>query len=149
MRERFHRSSHILLVPAVKVDTTDLEARAGHEVSAPTRGTRPVLLPVPAHADTFALLPMLHPRTYLVDHADYLVARNAWVGNARQQAVFGDHVAMADAAGLHLDTYLSRPRLGHLSLHNLEICSWLANLRHLHRRDCGLWCCHVALQFKS
>jgi hypothetical protein len=90
---------------------------------------------VPAHADTLAQLPRGDARTYFIDYAGYFVSGNAGILNPWQQPFFGQHVAVADAASLHLDADLPCSGLGNLALDQLEIRPGFWNHSYLH-------CCH-------
>src|SRR5262245_12862364 len=63
---------------------------------------------------------------------------NTRILNSGPRAFFREHVTVANATGLHLDPHLSYTRLRNLALDDLEICSGLRDLCHLHW--CHLWC---------
>src|SRR5437879_3852444 len=62
--------------------------------------------------------------------------------NARPQALFGEHVTVANTTCLHFDPHMSRLRLRDLALNDLEICSGTGNLRYFHRCYCNCCRCH-------
>src|SRR5215216_5004775 len=114
------------------------------EISAAACVARAVVTAVPADADALPLCPSGNTRAHLIYTADDFVSRDAWVLNAGQRAFFREHVAVADAAGLHLDEHVPDTRLRDLALDDLEICPRRRNLRHLHRRYCDFCRCHNA-----
>src|SRR3954463_8505918 len=76
---------------------------------------------VPTDADALAGLPPL--RDVLadgVDQADHLVPRHAREGDPGPVALLGQHVAVADAAGLDLNPHESPARFGDRALDELE-----------------------------
>jgi hypothetical protein len=87
---------------------------------------------VPAHAGAHALLPVRHVCTHGVDDAHHLVPGHSGVLNARKCAGDREHVAVADAARLHLDAYLPRSRLGYVTLDDFELTTGLGDLNDLH-----------------
>ena len=73
------------------------------EISAPARQTRAVLAAMPTDTDALSGLPFGNTGTKFIDYADDFVPWNAGILNAGPNAFFGEYVAMANAAGLHLD----------------------------------------------
>ena len=82
--QRFDRRDHEFLIAPVIANSANLPVRAVHEIAPPARGTSAVLAAVPADTDAFALLPILHTGSDLVDHASHLVPRDTGVRNARK-----------------------------------------------------------------
>ncbi len=66
------------------------------------------------------------------------MAGDARVLDAGPRAFFGEHVAVADAAGLDLDEDVAGGGLGDFALDDLEVCSGAGDL-------CGFHCCHELL----
>jgi hypothetical protein len=64
--------------------------------------------------------------------------------NSGPQAFFREDVAVANAAGQHLDPHLTCARFGNLAIDDLEICSGPGHLRDFHRGDCDVCRRHVA-----
>ena len=89
---------------------------------------------VPTDTDALASLPFGDQFTQFIDDADDFVSWDAWILYAWPQALFCEHVTVADAAGLHLDADLSHTWLRNRALDDLKICTRLRNLRHFH------WC---------
>src|SRR3989441_1021668 len=147
--QRLHRGHHIFLVPAVKADTRYFQICAVAEIPPAARQALSVLTAMPAHSHALALLPFGYTGAQLVDHPHDFVSRNTGVLNPRPSPFFDEHVAVTDPAGLYFDAHVSRAWLRHLSLDDLEISSWFANLYCLHwcyRHSC---CCHVDLRLES
>src|SRR5580704_11327271 len=92
----------------------------------------PAMTAVPAYADAHALFPIRHVRPDSVDDTHHLVAWNARILYAGNCADHGEHVAMADAAGLHLDAHLARLRLGDVTLDDFEAGIGLGDLNGFH-----------------
>jgi hypothetical protein len=143
-RQRLDRCGHVLLVSTVIADTGYFHVPAITKISATALGARAVVAAVPTDADTLPLYPPSNARAYLIDTANDFVSGNAWILNAGQRAFFRQHVAVADAAGLHLDAHLTRAGVRNLALDYLEICPRRRNLRHLHQRYCDFCRCHNA-----
>src|SRR2546425_9476384 len=119
------------------------------EIPPAARQALSVLTAMPAHSHALALLPFGYTGAQLVDHPHDFVPRNTGVLNPRPSSFFDEHVAVTDPAGLHFDAHVSRAWLRHLSLDDLEISSWFANLCCLHwcyRHSC---CGHVDLRLES
>src|SRR5215472_7997716 len=88
---------------------------------------------MPADAYTLTQLPFRNAGAELVNQARDFVAGNPRVLNAGPGAVFGEHVAVANTASLHLDAYLARARLWYLAVDELQICPRLGNQGDTHR----------------
>ena len=97
----------------------------------------PAMATVPADADTHALLPIRHIRPNGINDAHHLVAWDAWILYAWKCAGDGEHVAMADAAGLHFDAHLARFGIGYLTLDDFESCIGLGDLNGFHTHSGG------------
>jgi hypothetical protein len=121
-----------LLVSAVIADAGNFQVTAIAKISAAAGGTRIVLTAMPPNTDALTILPSRNAGTDFVDDARYLVSWNTRVLNSRPRAFFCENVTAADATGLYLDPHVSRARLRHLSVNDLEICSRFRNLRRLH-----------------
>jgi hypothetical protein len=62
---------------------------------------------MPAHSDPLAGFPAHNARAYRINDASHLVSRDPWILNARPEAFFCEHIAVADSASLDLDPNLS------------------------------------------
>src|SRR5258706_8945454 len=138
MRQRLHRRHHEFLIAAVVADSADLYVRAVHEITAPARGAGTVLTAMPADADPVSFLPVLHAGPDLIDDAGNLVPRHTRIRNAWQQALFRNHIAVTDSAGLNADPHVTCSGLRDFTLYDLEIGPRLRYLDHFHL-------CHVPL----
>src|SRR5262249_56421180 len=97
---------------------------------------------VPADADALSHFPLGNTSTYFINDAHHFMSWNAGILNSWPRAVFREHIAVADATGLHLDAHLSCIGGGNLAFDDLEICSRIRNLRYLHGRCCDFCLCH-------
>src|SRR5262245_55386694 len=95
---------HVFGISAVVGDTRCLGAHASEDLSAAAMVTIAAVAAVPSHADALARLPGGDSGPDRVDHSGHFVTWNAWILNARKEALFGDGIAMADTASLHLDS---------------------------------------------
>src|SRR6202041_3958526 len=116
----------------------NLSHPAGQEVPSAARIAMPTMTAVPAHADPHTHLPVRHVRPHGVDDAHHLVARHARVLNAGECADDGEHIAVADAARLHLDPHLPRLRIGYVPLDDFEVSVGLGYLNCLHSLHGGI-----------
>src|SRR6266481_5452952 len=141
-RERFDRSDHVLLISSVVADACNFGVAAVKEVSTPAFETRVVLPSMPAHTHALAYLPSSHTGANFIDYASDFVSRNPRILNSRPEAFLHKHIAMTNAASLHLDAYFSCTRVRNLTLDNFEIAAWLRNLCHFHWRYSHFCSCH-------
>jgi hypothetical protein len=123
-----------LLVSAVIADARNFQIPAIAKISASALATSAVLAPVPTNTDTLPLLPLGNTSTHFIDDARHFMSWNARVLNSGPRAFFREHVTVADATGLHLDAHVSCAGFRNLALDDLEICSGIGDLRHLHLR---------------
>ena len=121
-----------MLVSAVVADARNFQIAAIAKIAASARGTRIVLTAVPPNTDALTILPVRNAGAELIDHAHHLMSWNTWVLNSRPRAFFRESVTAADATGLYLHPHVSRARIRHLAVNDLEFSSRLRNLRHLH-----------------
>ena len=110
-----------------------LHVLAADEVAAAARLAVAAVAAEPADADALAGLPALDALADRVDDAGDLVAGDEREGDAREAALLGEHVAVADAAGLDPDEDLAAAGLGHLALDQLEVAALLGHLHRSHR----------------
>src|SRR2546427_8119767 len=101
--QSFDRRDHEFLIAPVVADPADLPIRAVDEITPPARRTGAVLAAMPADADSFTPVPILHARSYGVDHAGHLVSGHARIGHSRKEALFRDYIAVANST--RLNTY--------------------------------------------
>src|SRR5712692_9375946 len=134
--QRFHWCDHVFLVAAVVADAANLPVRAVHKVAATAGKTSAVLPAMPADSHTLAFPPFLHSRAEFIDHSGHLVSGNARVRNAWEKAFLGDHIAVTDSTGLHVNPHMSRARLRNFALHDLKVRSRLRYLHGFHFRHC-------------
>src|SRR5437870_4583752 len=130
--ESFGRSEHVLLVAAVEVDPGDSFILAGDEIAFAAGGASKIVAAVPSDSGALAFLPIGDARAGFVDDAGNLVAGNARVLDAGENAIFGEMVAETDAASLDLDTHLSGAGLGDFTFDKFEIAASFGDLDCLH-----------------
>src|SRR5438477_46254 len=101
--------------------------------AAPAGIAIPAIAAVPADADALTRAPPGNSAADRIDAADHLMPGDARVLNVREQPLLGDAVAMADAAGLHLDANLAGGGLRDFTLDQLQRAVRLRNLCDPHR----------------
>src|SRR6185437_9908302 len=142
--QRLHGSDHVFLIAAVVADARDLEVAAVAEVPPPALWTGVVMAAMPTDSNTLPRAPAGDTCPQRIDHARHLVSRHARIADTGPVAFLGQHVAVADPAGLHPDAHVSCPGLGNLPLDDLKVGSCRGNLHYLHRCR-GLGRCHDRL----
>ena len=103
-------TTHVVGVAAVEGDPGDAHVLAGDQVPAAARLAVAAVAAEPADADALADLPALDALAERRDPAGDLVAGDDREGDARVGALLGQHVAVADAAGLDPDQRLAAAR---------------------------------------
>jgi hypothetical protein len=78
---------------------------------------------MPSHTHPLALLPRRDARANLVDHADNLMTRDAWILEPGPISFLHEHVTVTDPTGLDSDAHPVRPRVWNLSHDHFEWCS--------------------------
>jgi hypothetical protein len=122
-RNRFGGSNHVLGIAAIEADPGDLRRLAINKVAAPAWIALETVTAVPTNADTLAWSPKRHVWADRVNATGYFVPRDAWVLNSRPMPFFYRHIAVANAAGLDLNTHLPAARLRYRALNHFEISS--------------------------
>src|SRR4051812_43658717 len=89
------------------------------------------------HTAPLARLPPGDAGADRVDHPGHLMAGNPRVLNPWEKALFRQRIAVANAAGLHLDPHRAGARLRNLPFNDLEGSFRAGDLRDTHH-------CHVA-----
>src|SRR5439155_9957977 len=123
---------HEILITAVHRDASDLLVGTRDETPPTARLAVTAISSQPSDADALPGLPPRHLGSNGIDHAGDLMARHAWIGNARPVAFFCQRIAMTEPAGLHFDADLPRSRLRDLSLDQLQRPAGLAHLHCTH-----------------
>ena len=91
---------------------------------------------VPAHADALARLPVGHVGADRLDGADDFMPRDTGILN-RVCAHHGEHVAVADAAGVNFEQDVAWTGFGNIALDQLDGTVGLGDLGNLHFAPCG------------
>jgi hypothetical protein len=126
----------VLGVPAVERHPGDPHVLAVDELSPTALLTPTAVSAEPADAHPLADLPAVDGVAERGDLPGDLVAGDDRVADTGEAALLGEHVAVADAAGVDLDQRLTRAGLGHLTLLENKIAALLLDHHrsHLHRR---------------
>lgn len=94
----------------------------------------PAMTAVPAHADPHAAFPTGDITAYRIDEPDDLVPGHARIVYAGKSTGHREHIAVTDAARLHLDAHLAWPRCRNVTLDDFEGGIGLGNLDYFHSR---------------
>ena len=114
-------NEHEIGVASVASETGNLPPFAARHKIAAAAGIAVAAMPaVPADSDALSDFPAENARADGVDHAGDFVSRNARVRDARPRTFLGVFIAVADAAGLHLDAHRSCDGLRDFALHQLK-----------------------------
>src|SRR5262245_57787026 len=133
------RSEHVLFVSAVVANPGNPAISAVAEVSPPALPAGAIVSAMPADADALPLGPSGNSGTHSVDETHHFMTWYARVLDTGPGTFLCERVTMTDAAGLHLDSHLSRCWVRNFPLDDLELCSRAGNLCRLHR--CHRCCC--------
>src|SRR6185436_6738299 len=126
------RSNHVLGITAIEIDACDLAIDAHREIPSPALFAMKAMPAVPADANALILCPSGHAGAESVDAPCNFMARHTWILKARPQAVFYEHIAMANAARLNLYPHLSGAWLWDFAFHQFPVSACFADLRRLH-----------------
>ena len=130
--QRFDRRNHEFLIAPVVTNSANLAICAVGEITSPARAARAVLAAMPADADSFALLPILHTRADAVDHAGHFVSGHARIRHSRKEAFLRNYIAVANSTRLNANPHVTWTGLRDFTFHKLEIRSRLGYLDHFH-----------------
>ena len=122
----------MLGIPAVEIDARDLAIDAHREIAAPALFALEAMSTVPPDTDTLTVLPASDTATERIDPPGDFMARHTGILNPGPETFFDEHVAVANAARLHLHANLSRARLRDVAFYQFPISAWFADLRRLH-----------------
>lgn len=129
-------SNHIVRVASIVGNAWHLRCDlAGDEVAAATRIAIPAVAAVPTHSDPLAGFPWGDALSDRVDDSGNFVSGNARILDAGPSALFGKRIAVADTAGLDLDSHRARARLRDFAFNELKrpLRTWdLHNTHHWH-----------------
>ena len=123
----------ILGIAAVEADARNLGFLAVDEEPFAARVAGEAVTPMPPHPGAITHLPGSDARADGVDAPGDLVPGNAREREPRERARLHERIAVADAAGFHLDPELARAGLRERALDELEWAIRLGNLDCLHR----------------
>src|SRR5207249_1058405 len=131
-RQRRRRRDHMLGIPAVEIDARDLAIGAHCEIAAPALFALEAMSTVPPDTDAPTLFPASDAAADRIDPPGDFMARHTGILNPGPETFFDEHVAVANAARLHLHANLSRARLRDVAFYQFPISAWFADLRRLH-----------------
>src|ERR1700694_928641 len=120
------------IAPVARDAGRSLNVLARERVSVPTAAAVAAGTAVPADPDTRADLPTIDIRTDRIDSPEHRVPRNARVHESRHMALHDQRVAVTDAAGVHANSNLVAPGLGHRALLHAESTARLCNDHRAH-----------------
>src|SRR5579871_603537 len=132
--QRLDRSHHVLLISAVVVDARNFHVLAVSEISTPAFAAGVVVPAVPADPHTLPLRPDRYSGADFVNRPCHLMSRNAGVLNARDEAIFGEYIAVAYTTCLHPNAHLPCIGFRNSALDDLEGRSRFRNLSDSHGR---------------
>jgi hypothetical protein len=105
---------------------------AGERISPPTAAAITTGARKPANSDPRTHSPPVDIRTNSVDHADDFMTRNARVGEPRHPALDRESIAVANAAGVHLDSHLMPARLRQFTFLHVQLAARFRNDHRVH-----------------
>src|SRR5450631_1432971 len=112
---------HVFGVAAVTRDARHFTVDQAHrKISTPAGIAIAATAAEPAHTHALADFPAFYAFAQRVNHAGGFVPRHAGIGDAGPQSFLCQHVAVAHAAGLHLDAHVARPRVRNVALDNFK-----------------------------
>ncbi len=121
-------SDHRLGITAVHIDTWDAKVLATDQITSTTGLAMTTVSTKPAHADACARLPPNYSLANLIDDTRDLMTGDNRIRNSKEQSIFCNRIAMADAACFdsHHCFAASSPRP--LSFYQLQHCPRLCYL---------------------
>lgn len=131
---RLEGNHHVVGVAAVLGDAGYATVTAGDEVAPAARLAIFTVPAVPTHSHARSRLPLGDLGADGIDHPGNLVARHARIGAPRPSSLFGQRVAVTQAAGLDFDPHLARTRLRNLALNKLQRTLWAGGFDCTHLR---------------
>ena len=87
---------------------------------------------MPAHPDALAVFPPGDAAAARIDPPRDFMARHTRILKPGPQALFNEHIAVANAARLHLHAHLSSAGLTDVAFYQFPVSAWFADLRRLH-----------------
>src|SRR5258707_10824656 len=91
-----------------------------HEIAAAARSADAAMAAEEADADALADFPTLDASAERVDFPNDFMAGHAWKADAGHEAIHGERVGMADAAGFDAKANPARGRINERTLHELH-----------------------------
>src|SRR5947207_20403 len=115
-RYRFRAHDQVIGIAAVEIDSGNLALHAHGEIAAPALVANKAVTAVPAYSGSLTFRPLRDIASDRIDAAGNFMTRHTWILNSWPQTILHQHIAVANAARLHFDSYLTGTRLGNLSL---------------------------------
>ena len=126
--DRLGADHHVLGVAPIEVDGGNFFVLAQNEIPPAAGVALKAVSAMPSHTDSLPWLPQRYVGANRVDASGDLVAGDARILKSRPDPFFDQRVAVADAAGLDLNSHLAAARMGDRTLDEFEISAWLADL---------------------
>jgi hypothetical protein len=111
---------HVFGIPAVVEDAGNFESLTRGEITPSAGVTNGAMAANPADADALSFGPVGHAVPHGVDHACDLMTGNPRVSEPGKKPFLGEQIAVAEAAGLHLQTDFPRPGAGDGPFNNFD-----------------------------
>src|SRR4029453_17737959 len=89
-------------ISAIEVEPRHLTIGAHRKIAATAVLAREAMAAVPAYANSLALPPIRDAGTEPIDASGDFVTRHTWISKPGPETVFHEHIAVANAADLHL-----------------------------------------------
>src|SRR5207245_2701341 len=120
---RFGWRNHVFGVAAIKTQSCDLLILANDELTAAAGIAYKTMSSMPAHTSALAGLPLRHIGSNSIYPPSNFVSGHARVLQSRPVSLFYQPVAVANAAGLDLNSHLSPAWVGNRALDEFELSS--------------------------
>src|SRR5262245_35689319 len=130
--ERLLRGNHVLGVPAIEIYAGDFPVDAHREIASPAVVTSETVSTVPTDANALTRFPGGDTAADCIETSRDLMTWHTRVLESWPPTFFHKHVAMANAAHLHLHPHLSGTGLRNVALDELPFATRFANLRQFH-----------------
>jgi hypothetical protein len=131
--QRNCRRHHVLRVAAVTGDARDRTIyQTQIEVPAAAGIAISTVPAEPTYADAVADLPAFHAVAQRIHHARDFVPGNARILNTGKQSLLREHIAVTDAAGLHLQAHIAPAGLRNFAFDDFKRPVGFGNLHYAH-----------------
>ncbi len=132
--------NHVFGIASIKTQGRDFLILANDELTAAAGIANETMPSMPAYASALAGLPERHVRPYRVNSPSNFMPGHARVPQSRPVSLFYQQVAVANAAGLDLNSHLAPAWVRDRALDEFEISSGAAYLDDFHVSDLAISC---------